>query len=72
MRPREIDIQKINSIKLPRGWRQGKAYIIENKDVLIVKKYSVPDFSYVRSNLRQLKDRISQKDINQAINSVRG
>lgn len=72
MTTREIDIQKNESIKLPSGWRSGKAYIFEDKNTLIVKKSSTPDFSYVREKLRKLKNKISQKDINQAIKSARG
>jgi len=68
---KEIDIQKTNSIKLPQSWKKGKAYISEEKDVLIIKKYSVPDFTYVREKMRQLKNKISDEDIEKAIDAAR-
>ena len=71
MRTIEIDIQKTNSIQLPQGWKKGKAYISEDKDILVIKKYSVPDFAYVREKLRQLKNKITDKDIEEAIAAAR-
>ena len=72
MKAKEINIQEDESIKLPRSWKNGKAYVLESKDVLVIKKYSVPDFSYVRPKLRKLKDKISQRDIDLAIRATRG
>ncbi|MEK7142772.1 MAG: hypothetical protein AAB785_01045 [Patescibacteria group bacterium] len=72
MKSKEIDVQKNESIKLPRNWKNGKAYVLESNDIIVIKKYSVPDFAYVRSKLRKIKDKISQKDINLAIKAVRG
>lgn len=71
MKTKEIDIRKTGSVQLPQEWKNGKAYILEGKDILVIKKYSVPDFSYVRTKLRQLKNKISQKDIEKAIDAVR-
>ena len=72
MKSKEIDIRKNESIKLPQSWTNGRAYILESKDILIVKKYSVPDFSYVRAKLRKIKDKVSQKDIDLAVKATRG
>ena len=72
MTTREIDTKKIESIKLPRSWKNGKAYVFESEDTIIVKKIQNPDLSYVREKLRKLKNKISQKDINQAVEDARG
>ena len=72
MKTIKIDIQKTNSITFPQGWEKGQAYISEDKDILIIKKYSVPDFAYVREKLRQLKNKISDQDIEEAIDAARG
>jgi len=69
---KEIDARKIKSIKLPRSLRNGKVFVIENKDSLLIKKITTPDFCYVRKKLRKLKNKISQKDINEAIEKIRG
>ena len=72
MKSKEIDIQKNESIKLPQNWEKGKAYILESNDIIVIKKYAVPDFAYVRSKLRKIKDKISQRDINLATKAARG
>ena len=71
MRTKEIDTKKISSITLPNSLRDGRAFVIEGKDTLIVKKSSITAFSYTRERLRLLKDKISQKDIDKAVRAAR-
>ena len=53
MTTREIDTRKIESIKLPRSWKNGKAYIFESKATLIIKKISDVTFSDITSPLKE-------------------
>jgi len=71
MKKREINTQQITSIKLPQSLRRGRVFVIEDKDILIVKKNATGDFSYVRKKLRKLDKKISQKDIDRAIQTAR-
>ena len=38
MKTKEINTREIDSIKLPSSLRNGKVFVIEDKDTLIVKK----------------------------------
>ena len=71
MTTREIDTRKIESIKLPKSWKNGKAYIFEDKDTIIVKKVQTPDFSYVREKLRTIEGQITEEEIEQAVQAYR-
>ncbi len=71
MTTREIDTRKIGSIKLPKSWKDGKAYIFEDKDTILVKKVQTPNFSQVRDKLKAIKGQITEKEIEQAVQAYR-
>lgn len=71
MKTREINAQKISSIKLPASFRKGKLFVLETQETMIIRKSPVFDFSYVREKLRKVKDKISQEDIEKAIQAAR-
>lgn len=71
MKTKEFDATKIQSIKLPSFLRQGKIFVNEIEDALIIKKNPVPNFRYVRQKLKALKNKVSKQEIERAIQAVR-
>lgn len=71
MKTKEIDTKKTTSIQLPPSFRNSKIYIVEGKDIVIIKKLQKPALGAVRQRLKALKGVISQAEINKEIQNYR-
>lgn len=71
MKTKMMTMDNISTIELPNYFKQGKVFIFQNNDFLMIKKSPVIDFSYVRNKLKKIGKNISQQDINQAVLSAR-
>lgn len=71
MKTREIDTQKIDSIKLPKSLRNGRVFVMEDKDGITIKKIASPPLAEIRRRLKTIKGTISEREINQEIQKYR-
>lgn len=71
MKTREIDTTKIDSIKLPDSFKNGRVFVIEDDESLFVKKIRTPDMAYTREKLKVVKGKISEREIEQEVQAYR-
>jgi len=71
MRTREIDTKKTDFIRLPVSFKNGKAFVVEDNETLLVKKIQAPTISQVREKLRTIKGKISEEEIEREIQAYR-
>ena len=72
MKTREIDVTKNREVKIPSSWK-GKVRIFSFKDAILIKRVeeSALTLSEILEETKQLRDKISEKDIQEAIAHAR-
>ena len=71
MKTKEINTQQISSIKLPKSFRNGKAFVIQNKDTLTIKKIQTSSLSEIRQKLKLIQGTITEEEIDQEVQRYR-
>lgn len=71
MEVKEINTQKISSIKLPLSLRNGKVFVIKNEDTLTIKKVQTPSLAKIRQKLKAVSGVITEEEIEREIQNYR-
>ena len=71
MRTREIDAQQVSSIPMLKSLRKGKVFVMEDKDIIIIKKTPPLFLSEIRNKLKNCKGEITEREINREVQRYR-